>query len=206
VLTELCDAMRPLAAERGLALEAAGPGALPVEGDGVKTYRIAQNLITNAVKYTERGRIAVSWEAAPDAPAAHWVLVVQDTGPGLKSAAAAPLARALKAVTEDAQAVGEQAAANGEPSVEAEPPPLLASQSAARSVHEASGEGMARDREAVRELPTPHELHTEPQRHDLPGHLSAAIRRAPPAAAARPAAAERESSRARRGGRMRLRS
>jgi signal transduction histidine kinase len=164
VLTELCDAMRPLAAERGLALEAAGPHALPVEGDGVKTYRIAQNLITNAVKYTERGRIAVSWEADPDAPAAHWVLVVQATGPGLTSAAAAPLARALKAVTEDAQAVGEQAAANGEPSVEAEPPPLLASQSAARSVHEASGEGigLAIVKRLCELLDARIELHTEP--------------------------------------------
>jgi signal transduction histidine kinase len=164
VLTELCDAMRPLAEERGLALAATGPDTLPVEGDSVKTYRIAQNLITNAVKYTERGRIAVTWEADPEEPAARWVLVVQDTGPGLKSAAAAPLARALKAVTEDAQAVGEQAAASGEPSVEAEPPPLLASESAARAVHEASGEGigLAIVKRLCELLDAQIELHTEP--------------------------------------------
>lgn len=164
ILAELCDAMRPLAEARGLALLASGASELAVEGDSVKTYRIAQNLLANAVKYTARGGIAVSWEADPDAPEARWVLVIQDTGPGLKGVAAAPLARALKAATDEAQAVGEQAAAEGEPSVEAEPPPLLASQSAAPSAQEAGGEGigLAIVKRLCELLDASIELHTEP--------------------------------------------
>ncbi len=162
VLTELCEAMRPIAEGRGLALVASGAEALAVEGDRVKTYRIAQNLLANAVKYTERGGIAVSWEADPDEPEARWVLVVQDTGPGLKGVAAAPLARALREVTEDAQSVGEQAAAAGEPSVEAEPPPLLPSHSAA-APGGAGGEGigLAIVKRLCELLDAGIELHTE---------------------------------------------
>jgi signal transduction histidine kinase len=164
VLTELCDATRPLAEERGLALVASGPAALPVEGDSVKAYRIAQNLITNAVKYTERGGIAVSWQPDADDPDARWVLMVQDTGPGLKAVAAAPLARALKRATEDAQAVGEQAAANGEPSVEAEPPPLLPSRTPVPPPEAAGGEGigLAIVKRLCELLDASIELHTEP--------------------------------------------
>jgi signal transduction histidine kinase len=164
VLTELCDAMRPLAEERGLALLGSGAAALAVEGDSVKTYRIAQNLIANAVKYTERGGVAVSWEADPDGPEARWVLVVQDTGPGLERVAAAPLERALKRATEDAQEIGELAAAAGEQSVEAAPPPLLPSQSGPSTPQSAAGEGigLAIVKRLCELLDASIELHTEP--------------------------------------------
>ena len=56
LLEELCAGTRPLATERGLALDASGPSTLPVEGDRVKTYRVAQNLLLNAVKYTRARR------------------------------------------------------------------------------------------------------------------------------------------------------
>jgi signal transduction histidine kinase len=164
VLAELCDATRPLAEERGLALAASGVDRLPVEGDSVKTYRIAQNLITNAVKYTERGGVAVSWEADPAAPEARWLLVVQDTGPGLTRGAAGPLERALKRATEDAQVIGEQAAAAGEPSVEAAPPPLLPSGSARAAPGGIGGEGigLAIVKRLCELLDATIELHTEP--------------------------------------------
>ncbi len=162
VLAELCEAMRPFAEGRGLGLLATGPADLPVEGDGVKTYRVAQNLIANAVKYTERGGIAVSWEADPDEPEARWVLVVQDTGPGLKKVAASPLERALRAATDEAQEVGEQAAAEGEPSVEAEPPPLLPSRSAAPPASDGGeGIGLAIVKRLCELLDASIELHTE---------------------------------------------
>jgi signal transduction histidine kinase len=141
VLAELCAAIRPLAAEQGLALVASGPDTLPVDGDRVKTYRIAQNLLLNAVKYTRRGGIAVTWAPDPDDPQARWILCVQDTGPGLDAASSPPLARALRVATGEAQAVGEQAAAAGDRSVEAEPPPLLPSGSSSQS-GETAGEGI----------------------------------------------------------------
>ncbi len=109
---ELCTAMQPFAADRGLALVADGPATLAVEGDRVNTYRIAQNLLVNALKYTERGGVKVTWEPDPTDPGWRWLLSVQDTGPGLPARSSAPFARALKAATDDAQAVGEQADAD----------------------------------------------------------------------------------------------
>ena len=162
LLEELCAGTRPLTTERGLALDASGPSTLPVEGDRVKTYRVAQNLLLNAVKYTERGGVAVTWEPDPTDAAARWVLCVQDTGPGLQARSAAPLARALKAATDEAQAVGEAAEAAGEPSAEAEPAPLLRAQST--RPHEVGGEGigLAIVKRLCELLDASLELHTEP--------------------------------------------
>jgi len=162
LLAELCLGTRPLAAGRGLALAATGPATLPVEGDRLKTYRIAQNLLLNAVRYTERGGVAVRWAPDPGDESARWVLCVQDTGPGLQAESAAPLAQALKAATEEAQAVGDQAEAAGKPSAEAEPAPLLRSQSAPPS-REPAGEGigLAIVKRLCELLDASLELHTE---------------------------------------------
>jgi signal transduction histidine kinase len=163
LLGELCMAMQPLAAEHGLALVAEGPATLAVEGDRVKTYRIAQNLIVNALKSTERGGVRVTWERDSTDPGWRWVLSVQDTGPGLQARSSTPLARALKAATDDAQAVGEKAESDGEPSAEAEPAPLLRSQSGRRAEDEPAGEGigLAIVKRLCELLDASLELHTE---------------------------------------------
>jgi signal transduction histidine kinase len=162
LLEELCEGTRALAAERGLALDASGTAPLPVEGDRVKTYRIAQNLILNAVRYTQRGSVAVSWEPDPTDEAARWVLYVQDTGPGLPAGSAPPLARALKVATDEAQAIGAQAEAAGEPSAEVEPAPLLGSQSAPTPSPGGEGIGLAIVKRLCELLDASVELHTEP--------------------------------------------
>jgi signal transduction histidine kinase len=156
-------AMQPLAAERGLALVASGTAALAVEGDRVKTYRIAQNLVMNALKCTERGGVRVTWEPDPSDPGWRWLLTVQDTGPGLQAGASAPFARALKAATDDAYAVGEKAEADGAPSAEAEPTPLLRSQSGRLAQDEPVGEGigLAIVKRLCELLDASLELHTE---------------------------------------------
>jgi signal transduction histidine kinase len=137
VLTELCASMEPLATDRGLFLESHGPDALQVEGDAVKTRRIAQNLLLNAIKYTERGGVKVTWEdAGPD----RWALCVQDTGPGFEHADVPPLAVALKEATEEARDVEGNAEPSDEISVQAEPAPTLPSQSSHRNA--APGEGI----------------------------------------------------------------
>jgi signal transduction histidine kinase len=163
LLRELCMAMQPLAAERGLALVADGPATLAVEGDRINTYRIAQNLLVNALKYTERGGVKVTWKPDPTDPGWRWLLSVQDTGPGLQAGSSAPLARALKAATDDAQAMGEKAEADGEPSAEAEPAPLLRSQSGRRARDEPAGEGigLAIVKRLCELLDASLELHTE---------------------------------------------
>jgi len=51
----LCTGMQQLATDRNLFLESHGPAALRVEGDVVKVRRIAQNLLLNAIKYTDSG-------------------------------------------------------------------------------------------------------------------------------------------------------
>jgi signal transduction histidine kinase len=134
---DLCASAESVAAARRLFLVIEGPRPLPVEGDAVKTQRIAQNLLLNAIKYTERGGVKVTWEdAGPD----RWALCVQDTGPGFEHVDVPPLAVALKEATEEAREVEGNAESFDEASVQAEPAPTLPSQSSLRNA--AAGEGI----------------------------------------------------------------
>lgn len=95
VLHELCMTLQPLAMNRGLTLELEGPGALEVAGDPMKVQRIAQNLLINALKYTERGGVWIGWWADTNAPQLRWILIVRDTGPGFDAEHEAPMAAAM---------------------------------------------------------------------------------------------------------------
>jgi len=97
LLQALCEGIQPLAAERGLYLHCQGPDGLAADGDAVKIRRIAQNLILNAVKYTHKGGITVTWGDSGAEDAKRWVLGVADTGPGFHTASGKPLAAALDA-------------------------------------------------------------------------------------------------------------
>ncbi len=81
-MREFCDSMRPLAAERGLFLHCEGPESLIVAADSAKVRRIAQNLVLNALNATERGGVRVTWEKTANSNVSHWMLSIQDTGPG----------------------------------------------------------------------------------------------------------------------------
>jgi signal transduction histidine kinase len=107
MLGELCASAQPLAQERGLVLAISGPPALPVEGDAVKVRRIVQNLLLNALKYTRRGGVTVAWGDNPNDPL-HWVIRVEDTGPGLHTGSDAPLTQALETATEESREVARQ--------------------------------------------------------------------------------------------------
>jgi signal transduction histidine kinase len=102
LLRELCQGLQGLAEERCLTLSVDGPPSLAVDGDAVKTRRIAQNLILNALTYTRRGGVELSWGDAPGGDAQRWILAVRDTGPGLHARASAPLAGALEQATAQA--------------------------------------------------------------------------------------------------------
>ena len=95
ILQTLCEGIRPLARQRGLTLREEGPAGLAVQGDAVKIRRIAQNLILNAVKYTRHGGITVTWGDSTANDPKRWLLTIQDTGPGLPSDSAQPIAAAL---------------------------------------------------------------------------------------------------------------
>ncbi|HYK41226.1 MAG TPA: response regulator, partial [Thermoanaerobaculia bacterium] len=69
------------ASKKGLALETwVDPGITEVTTDAAKLTQIAANLVGNALKFTERGRIEVR---AEEKSGGRWALVVSDTGIGI---------------------------------------------------------------------------------------------------------------------------
>lgn len=79
-LYELCESLQPMADKEGLDLRCSGDEPLPIFGDRQKVRRIAQNLLLNALKYTDTGSVEISWEQKDKK---HWLLKVSDTGDGL---------------------------------------------------------------------------------------------------------------------------
>jgi signal transduction histidine kinase len=96
MMQQLCEGIRPLAQQHRLFLRCEGPTGFAAEGDAVKIRRIAQNLILNGVKFTERGGISVSWGNSDASDPKRWALTVQDTGPGIHSDGGKPLSNALE--------------------------------------------------------------------------------------------------------------
>jgi signal transduction histidine kinase len=84
LLAELAQRLAPLAEAKGLTLAvlpAAAP--LPLRTDKVKLGRVLGNLVSNAVKFTERGGVTLSFEI--DADNRVWIRV-DDTGCGIQPA------------------------------------------------------------------------------------------------------------------------
>jgi signal transduction histidine kinase len=140
-LRELCERMQPLAEERGLFLKMEGPDNLPVEGDAVKVQRITQNLLLNAVKYTERGGVTVSWGDSRQNDPDRWMLSVHDTGPGFHAGPGAPMAGALEEATEEARQV-EETAGSGKAWEASAGGPHLSPSADTRPVHQERGVGI----------------------------------------------------------------
>jgi signal transduction histidine kinase len=141
MLTELCETYRPMAKERGLWLEIEGPPSLRVEGDEIKTRRIAQNLLLNALRYTQIGGMTVSWGDSRAGDAERWMLCVRDSGPGFHAGPGAPLAGAMEAATEEAKLVQERdtGSHSASPATGGDGAPPA---SDARDVHQERGEGI----------------------------------------------------------------
>lgn len=103
VLRTLCDAMRPMAEAEGLKLVTRGEVRLPVRGDALKIKRIAQNLVLNALKYTQAGSVEIGWRQES---AQRWLFYVRDSGPGLLVSTAGKLAQSLEDAAMPAAAAG----------------------------------------------------------------------------------------------------
>ena len=86
----------------GCSCVAEGAERLDVIGDPVKIRRIVQNLILNAIKYTQSGGVTVSWGDSRAGDAERWMLTVRDTGPGIHAGPGAPIAEALEEATLEA--------------------------------------------------------------------------------------------------------
>lgn len=100
LLRELCRTSRPLADGKQLKLAAHGPVSLAVRGDRLKVRRIAQNLLLNALKYTDRGGVEIRWQGEPHQ---RWGFCVTDTGPGLPAGTASQLEDELTNATRQAR-------------------------------------------------------------------------------------------------------
>lgn len=88
-------AVRPLAEKKGLALEASVPAGIgQMVGDSRRVEQVLLNLLTNAVKFTDRGR--VSLEVAADHDRVR--MTVRDTGVGIRSADLAQLFQPFRQV------------------------------------------------------------------------------------------------------------
>lgn len=97
LLRDIVDSAQEFANTRKLILRADGPEHLPVLSDPVKVQRIVQNLLVNALKYTQKGSVSISWSAENET---RWLVSVQDTGPGLSTGPVGLLAAQLKPLSE----------------------------------------------------------------------------------------------------------
>lgn len=83
VLEDVISLMAPMAERRGLVFERGEPFATPVRvrGDAMRLRQILMNLLGNAIKFTEQGKVGLSVNLRPDNSGIE--LVVSDTGPGI---------------------------------------------------------------------------------------------------------------------------
>ena len=112
LIAQLCEGIQPLAQQRHLYLRCEGPAGFATDGDAIKIRRIAQNLILNAVKYTQQGGITVTWGDSDRNDPKRWELCVVDTGPGFHTSSGRPLANALEKADVPAPSSGDAARAD----------------------------------------------------------------------------------------------
>jgi signal transduction histidine kinase len=83
VVHGVVSAVEPLAAEKRLAFKAEVAPDLPTgRGDGRRLSQVLLNLVGNAIKFTDKGEVAIRAEAANGA----FTVAVCDTGPGIAAA------------------------------------------------------------------------------------------------------------------------
>jgi PAS domain S-box-containing protein len=83
VVHGVVSVVKPLAAEKRLAFKAEVAPDLPTgHGDGRRLSQVLLNLVGNAIKFTDKGEVAIRAEAANGA----FTVAVCDTGPGIAAA------------------------------------------------------------------------------------------------------------------------
>jgi PAS domain S-box-containing protein len=85
IVREVADLMKPPAAGKGIALaaELASPVPEQVVSDPTRLRQILMNLVGNAVKFTEHGRVMVRLGRQGHDSVSRLVIDVEDTGPGM---------------------------------------------------------------------------------------------------------------------------
>ncbi|MEQ8524145.1 HAMP domain-containing sensor histidine kinase [Gracilimonas sp.] len=79
VVDEVMTVYQPLAQEKGLALKAKNLKSYTVNADPDKIEQVMDNLISNAIKYTQEGKVEVGFEQKDELIE----VSVKDTGPGI---------------------------------------------------------------------------------------------------------------------------
>jgi signal transduction histidine kinase len=82
IIQDACAVVRPIAEEKQLELLHTFPAVDGRVGDAAAIHRVLLNLASNALKYTERGSVAVGCNDLDDTRVEFWV---QDTGTGIPS-------------------------------------------------------------------------------------------------------------------------
>ncbi|MGH7019743.1 MAG: ATP-binding protein [Brevundimonas sp.] len=98
---------------KGLRLRLEGARALPqmVRGDAMRLRQVLNNLISNAMKFTDDGAITMRLNAWPDEHGAHVLLIdIEDTGAGMT---AAQLGRLFTAFDQTAEGVAARFGGSG---------------------------------------------------------------------------------------------
>lgn len=88
LLESVCDIVRPIAAEKGLAVNVTLPNADLRLGHPLALRRVLLNLTTNALKFTDRGAVDI---AAVEKSDMRVSFSVRDTGPGINPEALSSL-------------------------------------------------------------------------------------------------------------------
>lgn len=92
----------PAAARKGIALRHALADDLParVVGDTLRLRQVVLNLMSNAIKFTDHGSVALHAGVTPHGSGVRLRVEVRDTGPGITSAALARLFQPFNRVSE----------------------------------------------------------------------------------------------------------
>ncbi|MGD9825645.1 response regulator, partial [Desulfobacter sp.] len=81
-IDNVVETLVPLARKKGIALEAKLPGSISlIESDEAKVHQVLENIIANAVKYTEKGSVCVSVLEHQN----YFDIKVEDTGIGIST-------------------------------------------------------------------------------------------------------------------------
>jgi PAS domain S-box-containing protein len=85
LVREVTDMMRLRAQQKGLQLSLDQSSAFPhyIKSDQARLHQILVNLVSNAVKFTEKGSVTIRLGVSEDSPH-HLRLEVEDTGPGIR--------------------------------------------------------------------------------------------------------------------------
>ncbi len=140
MMEEVGESFRAMAEHHGLYLRCEGPPHCEVEGDPIKTRRIVQNLVLNAVKYTRQGGVTLSWGFNGGSDLQRWFVQVADTGPGFHAGPGAKIVAALEVATDQSRAMGVDHAAGDVTHASVEE--AAGREADARPRHQQPGEGL----------------------------------------------------------------